>query len=247
MQLTGPLRFSVVLPVYNEQDCLDAVLPELVSACERLGAYELIAVDDGSSDDSYRLLVDGYATHNPKIRVLRLDENSGQSAAMWTGFQAARGPIVVTLDADGQNDPADIRRVVECVEGGADVCCGFRETRHDSMSKRLGSRLANAVRKRILKDGIRDTGCPMKAYRAQFLKPLQYWNGMHRFLPALCQMQGAHVEQIPVSHRSRAAGKSKYTNWGRLMVTVRDLRGVAWLKSRSRRLSCREWCPGEVP
>ena len=231
---------SVVLPVYNEQDCLNAVLPELLAACAMFSEYEVIAVNDCSTDRSGEILRI-YASRNPRIRILDLSTNSGQSAALWAGFQKARFPITATMDADGQNDPRDIAACVRhMAQAGADVCCGIRVERHDTWAKRVGSRLANLVRRRILGDGIADTGCPLKVFRTAYLRRLQYWNGMHRFLPALCQSMGAGVVQIPVSHRDRVAGVSKYTNFGRLKVTLRDLAGVAWLKSRSRRFQCLE-------
>ncbi len=225
---------SVILPVYNEQDCLDAVLPELMAACEMFADYEILAVNDGSTDGSGAILR-AYARQNPRLRLIELTPNSGQSAALWAGFQMARFPIAATLDADGQNDPHDIAACIRLMIGeGADVCSGVRIDRHDSWTKRMGSRFANFIRRRILGDGIADTGCPLKTYRTAYLKRLQYWNGMHRFLPALCQTLGAKVVQRPVTHRYRMAGTSKYTNFGRLKVTLRDLAGVLWLKSRSR-------------
>ena len=231
---------SIVLPVFNEQDCLDAVLPELIGTCALFHDYEIIAVNDCSTDGSGEILR-AYASRNPRIRVFSLSANSGQSAALWTGSLNARHPITAMIDADGQIYPMDIAECVRHMENeNADVCCGFRLDRQDSLSKRIGSRLANFVRRSILDDGIKDTGCPLKVFRTSFLRRLQYWDGMHRFLPALCQSLGAKVVQMPVSHRSRVAGASKYTNFGRLKVTMRDLVGVAWLKSRSRRFQCAE-------
>ena len=231
---------SAIMPVYNEQYCLDAVLPELVAACEMFPDYEIIAVNDGSTDRSGAIL-GVYARHNRKIRHLDMSSNSGQSAALWEGFQAARFPIIATIDADGQNDPRDIAACVRLMQREhADVCSGIRVDRHDTWSKRFGSRLANKMRRMVLGDGVMDTGCPLKIYRAEFLKRLQYWNGMHRFLPALCQSMGAKIVQMPVTHRYRVAGTSKYTNIGRLKVTLRDLAGVAWLKARTRKFQCVE-------
>lgn len=231
---------SVVVPVYNEQDCLDSVLPELIAACAVFEDYEIIAVNDGSSDRSGEILR-GYARRCGHFRCLEITPNSGQSAALRVGFGEARFEFTATLDADGQNDPRDIATCLRLLlDSGADVCSGIRLDRRDSWSKRLGSRLANAVRRRILGDGVRDTGCPLKVYRTVFLRRLQYWHGMHRFLPALCQASGARVVQRPVSHRHRMAGTSKYTNFGRLMVVIRDLAGVAWLKSRSRQFTYSE-------
>lgn len=234
MKLLMPHGVSIVLPVYNEQDCLDSVLRETLVTCAELSCAEIIAVNDGSTDNSKEILLQ-FARQHDALRVIDLDRNSGQSAAMWAGFQAARYDIIATIDADGQNDPHDIVTCIKTMdEHNADLCSGIRLERHDTWSKRIGSRFANAVRRSILNDGISDTGCPLKVYKTEFLKRLQYWNGMHRFLPALCMMQGAKVCQRVVSHRNRFAGKSKYSNWGRLKVTIRDLFGVLWLKSRMR-------------
>lgn len=231
---------SVVLPVYNEQDCLDAVLPELMAVCAMFEDYEILAVNDGSTDRSGEILR-GYARRNHHVRLFDLAANTGQSAALWTGFQKARFPFTATLDADGQNDPRDIAKCIRLmVDEGADVCSGIRIDRHDPWPKRIGSRFANFVRRHILGDGVLDTGCPLKTYRTDYLRHLQYWNGMHRFLPVLCQTFGAKVVQRPVSHRNRMGGTSKYTNFGRLKVTLRDLAGVAWLKSRTRCLRYEE-------
>ena len=231
---------TVVLPVFNEQGCLNAVLPELLAACAMFPEYEIIAVNDCSTDRSGEILR-AYASRNPLIRILNLSENSGQSAALWAGFQEARFPITATMDADGQNDPRDIAACLRhMAREGADVCCGIRVDRRDTWAKRAGSRFANLIRRQVLGDGIADTGCPLKVFRTDYLRRLQYWNGMHRFLPALCQSMGAKVVQIPVTHRPRVAGDSKYTNLGRLKVTLRDLAGVAWLKSRARRFQCVE-------
>ena len=231
---------SIVLPVYNEQDCIDAVMPELIDACAIFEEYEIIAVNDGSTDRSLEILR-GYARGGARVRVFDLSRNSGQSAALWVGFHEARFPFTATLDADGQNDPRDIPACLRfMLDRGADVCIGIRLDRHDSWPRRIGSRAANFVRRHILGDGVIDTGCPLKIFRTSYLRRLQFWNGMHRFLPALCQAQGARMVQQPVTHRHRFAGTSKYTNLGRLKITIRDLAGVAWLKSRTRRFNYEE-------
>lgn len=231
------MDLSVVLPIFNEEECIVAVLDELCAVLRARAAtvWEIVAVDDGSTDRTPELLRQA-AGREPNLRVLRLAPNAGQSAAFWTGFQAARGAVIATMDADGQNNPADIGR---CLQGlaEADVCCGYRRKRQDTRAKRWGSRIANKVRNHVLGETVVDTGCSMKAFRAPFLKSLQYWDGMHRFLPALAGLQGARIAQVPVGHRARHAGASKYSNWGRLKRTVSDLFGVRWLKSRTRRFS----------
>ena len=232
---------SVVLPIYNEESCIDGVLDELCAVLDtKLGRpYELLAVDDGSSDRTPELLRAQAARRN-YLRVLRLTPNAGQSAAFCAGFRAARGRIVVTLDADGQNDPADIPAVVARISDTVDCCCGYRAKRMDTASKRWGSRLANAVRNRALGEEIIDTGCSVKAFKVEFVRSLQPWDGLHRFFASFVTMQGGRIVQIPVNHRTRAAGTSKYTNWRRLQKTIRDLRGVIWLKSRTRRCEVQE-------
>ncbi len=226
---------SIVLPVYNEESCITGVVEELCAVLDaKLGrAYEILAVDDGSTDRTPALLRT-LAAQLPQLRLLRLTPNAGQSAAFCAGFRAARGTIVVTLDADGQNDPADIPAVVARIGPDADCCCGYRAKRMDKASRRLGSRLANAVRNRALGEQIIDTGCSVKAFKVEFVRTLQPWDGLHRFLASFVAMQGGRIVQIPVNHRTRSAGTSKYTNWKRLKKTIRDLRGVVWLKSRTR-------------
>jgi glycosyltransferase involved in cell wall biosynthesis len=229
---------SVILPVYNEEACIAGVIAELVGALDgKLDRpYEVLAVDDGSTDRTPELLRAAAARHGV-LRVLRLTPNSGQSAAFCAGFRAARGEIVVTLDADGQNDPADIPAVAGRIGPACDCCCGIRAHRMDTSSRRWASRLANAIRNRALGEEIVDTGCSLKAFKAPFVRHLQPWDGLHRFFASFVAMQGGRIEQVPVNHRPRSAGTSKYTNWRRLKKTVRDLRGVVWLKSRTRRFT----------
>lgn len=229
----GP-KVSVILPVYNEEACIQAVLDELlVTLGSRLQEpFEVIAVDDGSSDATPQIL-QRLAQADRRLRVLRLTPNAGQSAAFCAGFRAAAGEIIVTMDADGQNDPADIPSIVRRLDA-CDCCCGYRAQRQDSASRRWASRLANAVRNRALGEDIIDTGCSMKAFKASYVRNLQPWDGLHRFFATFVSMQGGTIIQQPVHHRARSAGISKYTNWKRLQKTMRDLRGVIWLKSRTR-------------
>jgi len=228
------MGLSLILPVWNEEHCVGATLREAHAVLRaQARPFEILAVDDGSNDRTHELLR-GLARELAALRVLRLNPHSGQSAAMWAGLRHSRGAILVFMDADGQNDPADIPKLIAGLESH-DVCCGYRADRQDSLSKRLGSRLANFVRNRVLGERIRDTGCSLKAFKRHVLADLPVWDGMHRFLPALAAMKGAAIAEVPVNHRPRPAGKSKYTNRGRLLHTLADLRGVRWMKSRYRR------------
>lgn len=230
-----PVDISVVIPAYNEADCIEGTVREVIEVMRRVGRpFEVLAVDDGSTDDTAARLRK-LARAEPHLRVFRLIPNSGQSAAMKAGFSHARGRILVTLDADGQNDPADIPRLLEKLEG-CDMVCGIRQKRRDTLAKRLGSRLANAVRNLVLHENILDTGCTLKAFWADWSHglPLE-WRGLHRFLPTLAALRGARIEQIAVRHRPRTAGRSKYTNWGRLKETLWDLMTVRWMQKRYRR------------
>jgi len=226
---------SVVLPVFNEAECLQGVIEELVEALERsLGrSFEILVVDDGSSDRTPQLAREAAAKW-PSVRVFRHDRNVGQSFAFHTGFVKARGAVIVTIDGDGQNVPADIPKVVSRLGPSCDCCCGYRASRKDTFWRRIGSRLANGVRNAVLDETIRDTGCSVKAFKAEFVRGLQPWNGMHRFFASFVAMQGGRISQVEVGHRPRQAGVSKYSNWGRLKRTIFDLFAVKWLKSRSR-------------
>ncbi len=243
MRVSGEgIQVSVVLPVYNEEACIEGVLRELHGVLAGLGKpFEILAVNDGSTDRTRDVLM-SLARALPGLRVLTLVPNSGQSAAMGAGFRHARGEAVVAMDADGQNDPADIpallARLADC-----DVCCGYRVNRQDTWSKKIGSRLANAVRRFFLHDGIRDTGCSLKAFKAWVLRdlPLEL-KGMHRFLPALALMRSARLTEAPAHHRARSAGVSKYTNMGRLARTVSDLLAVNWMRNRYKRFEVRVEC-----
>lgn len=235
------VEVSLVLPAYNEQECIAATLDEAFAVLERLGRpFEVLAIDDGSTDGTPGLLAD-YRRRKPALRVLRVTPNSGQSAAFGIGFRHARGRAVVLMDADGQNDPADIPKLIDALAGDCDLCCGYRAVRRDTLSKRWGSRFGNAVRNAVLHDGIIDTGCSLKAMRTDLVRDLPMaLRGMHRFLPVLLMMKGARVRQIPVNHRPRAGGRSKYTNFRRLMDTRSDLWAVRWMQKRYRRFTATE-------
>ncbi len=224
---------SLVIPVYNEAGCIGGVIEEAAAALEGVERpYEIIVVDDGSTDGTADVLVRASA-QCPALRVVTLEQNSGQSAAFHAGFAECRGRIAVLMDGDGQNDPHDIPALVNALGDDCDACCGYRVNRRDTWSKRAGGRLANMVRRWVLHDGIRDAGCSLKAIKREFLEALPMDRpGMHRFIPALLQMQGASITQLPVSHRARSTGQSKYTNLGRLGQAVSDLWAVRQMQKR---------------
>ena len=226
----SPPRISVVVPVFEEEPNLAPLVGEIGAAFAGLD-YELLVVDDGSRDATAATLA-RLCLEEPRLRALRHDRNYGQSAALATGFAAARGELLVTLDGDLQNDPADAPRLLAELERGFDVVSGVRQRRQDSWVRKVSSRIANGVRRRVLDDGITDVGCSLKAYRTRFVKRLPPFHGMHRFLPALARMEGARITEMPVTHRARRFGKSKYNISNRLWRGIADLLGVWWLKRR---------------
>jgi glycosyltransferase involved in cell wall biosynthesis len=222
---------SIVIPAFNEEDNLAPLWEEIRAALDPCGiAYEVLFVDDGSTDRSPQVLA-ALAAADPRLRIIRQRRNAGQSAAFAAGFRFARAPFVVTLDADLQNDPADIPRFLREIED-CDVVCGIRANRHDSFARRLSSRIANGVRNRLTHDDIVDTGCSLKAFRAAFLGQLPMFTGMHRFLPTLLRLQGARVKQVPVRHRPRRFGVAKYGIGNRLFRALADLFAVRWMQRR---------------
>ncbi len=230
----APPSISLIIPVYNEEQSIRAVLDEAVQVLDALHEpYEILLVNDGSTDGTASALKAACQQY-PTVRVFTVVPNSGQSAAFGVGFRECRGQIAVLMDGDGQNDPQDIPPLIAALKD-CDACCGYRASRQDSISKRLGSRIANRIRQLILHDGIRDTGCSLKAVKTEFLRnlPMEF-RGMHRFLPAFWIMRGARIKQMPVRHRPRAGGHSKYTNLGRLKETIWDLWAVRWMQRRYR-------------
>jgi len=224
---------SLVIPAYNEAENLPVLAEEIRQALEPTRwSYEVLFVDDGSSDDTPRVL-ERLTKNDPAVRALRLLRNSGQSAALVAGIRRARGRIVVTLDADLQNDPADIPSLLEALEDhDVDLVSGVRSERQDTWLRRLSSRIANRVRDGVLHDGITDVGCSLKAYRREALEDLPQFTGMHRFLPALVQLHGGSVIEIPVRHRPRLHGQPKYNVRNRLWKGINDLLAVRWMQKR---------------
>lgn len=234
MPNSGPaerLAVSVILPVRDERDNLDPLLGEIAEAFRDV-PHEVIAVDDGSTDGSWDVLA---GAARPGLRAVRLDRASGQSAAIAAGFAEARAPIVITLDADGQNDPADARKLLAALEGfrGYAAVVGYRVERQDGAWRRLQSRIANRVRDWITRDHVRDSACGLKAIRREALHDVPRFDGMHRFLPTLLRQAGARVLEVPVRDRPRRAGHSKYGMWRRAWRGWRDAWGVRWLGRRA--------------
>ncbi len=233
------LNLSIVIPVYNERENLGPLLGEIEAVLRSLGrSYEILIVDDGSTDGSHAALRDLRGAH-PHLRVVTFAHNAGQTAAMDAGFRRARGEIVITLDADLQNDPRDIPSLLADLEGW-DAVVGVRARRRDSIVRRVSSRVANYVRNRLSDETITDTGCSLKAYRRSALSRLVLYNGMHRFLPTLLRMEGFRVRETPVGHRPRRAGRSKYGIGNRLLPSFVDLLAVRWMKKRKLRYEVKD-------
>lgn len=229
-----PLQLSVVAPMFNEAEGAGALVREIADALQHV-AHEIIIVDDASTDETNAAL-SALRSTTPQLRILRHDNNAGQSRALRTGIFAARAPLIATLDGDGQNDPADIPKLLELILADPDLAmvAGERLNRQDNASKKLASRLANGVRMRLLRDGAADTGCGLKIMRREAFLQLPYFDHLHRYLPAMMRREGFEVRFSPVAHRARRFGASKYTNFGRLAVAIRDIMGVLWLLDRSR-------------
>lgn len=228
-------EISIVVPVHNEAGAAAPLAREIAHAFAGR-EYEMVFVDDASRDSTLAELL-ALRAELPRLRVLRHPQNAGQSRAVRTGVLAARGEIVVTLDGDGQNPPADGPALVDALKAAPPEVAmvgGRRVKRQDSAAKRWASRIANNVRKRLLADDADDTGCGLKAFRREAFRRLPYFDHMHRYLPALMIREGYKVAYQDVGHRPRMVGRSKYTNLGRLWAAVSDLQGVMWLRSRAR-------------
>ncbi|HRJ01695.1 MAG TPA: glycosyltransferase family 2 protein [Hyphomonas sp.] len=235
--MTEALEFSVVVPVHNEAGNVATLVGEIASALDGR-AFEMVFVDDASTDETRTKLVELKAAY-PMLRVVGHRKNAGQSRAIRTGILSARGPVVGTLDGDGQNDPADLpdlyRQLTRAdAPHGLKMVMGRRASRKDSAWKKFGSRFANNIRQRMLRDDCDDSGCGIKVMNREAFLKLPYFDHMHRYMPALMKADGHEVEFRNVNHRPRGEGKSNYTNFGRLRDALSDLRGVMWLIRRRR-------------
>jgi dolichol-phosphate mannosyltransferase len=233
-EVTESPALSVVVPLYNEEANVLILQEELRAALRGLD-YEIIFVDDGSVDRTAERIE---AAGN--IRLIRFEKNSGQSAAIYAGLTRARGETLVIIDGDLQNDPADIPKLLAEIARGADLVCGYRVKRRDTLVKRATSRIANIVRSRYTKDGVRDTGCTLKAMRRECVSTLLPFKGMHRFIPALVKAAGYRLVEVRVNHRARRFGQSKYGLGNRALRATIDMFGVRWLLSRRLNYKIRE-------
>lgn len=225
------VEISVVVPVYNEEKNLPLLIPRLVEVLQPLGkSYEMIFVDDGSTDRSRKVLKE-MASQYPEIRMIGFKKNCGETAAGAAGLKEARGEIVITIDADLQNDPRDIPTMLDHLKE-YDMVTGWRQKRDDPWVKRITSKIANKIRNGLSGETIQDSGCTFRAYRRECLENLKLYKGMHRFMPTLVKMEGYRVIEIPIAHHPRKFGVSKYTTWNRMWRAFVDLLAVRWMKSR---------------
>lgn len=232
------LALSVVVPVKNEAENVAPLAREIAAAIKNESSSEIIFIDDGSDDGTAAALA-ALKTELPNLRVIQHGANAGQSRGIRTGVRAARAPIIVTLDGDGQNDPNDIPKLLSILREDPDAAriglvSGVRAKRQDSLSRKLASRVGNGIRARLLNDGATDTGCGLKAFRREVFLALPYFDNIHRYLITLTIREGYYVRFVEVNHRPRLHGTSKYTNFRRMMVSISDLAGVRWLQRRFR-------------
>ena len=229
---TATNTISLIIPVYNEEENLGLLYEEIIHSLATLPyPWEIVFIDDGSTDASLQV-IQNLAKTDPKVHFVAFAQNRGQSAAFAAGFRYAGGNILVTLDADLQNDPHDIPSMLEVYIKGEDMVIGWRVKRQDSVLKRYASRLANFIRNKISRETVRDTGCSLKVMRADMVRKIPMFTGMHRFLPTLMKLQGARVAEVPVHHRPRSMGVSKYGIWDRAWSSAYDLLAVRWMQKR---------------
>ena len=235
-------ELSLVVPVRDEEENLDYLYERVCESLPRL-AWELLLVDDGSRDESWKRIA-SLAQADRRVRGARLERASGQSAAIFAGVALARAPWIATLDGDLQNDPTDLPRMLDVLhDQDLDAVVGYRVQRKDSLARRLAARLAGAVRDRVTGDRVIDAGCSLKLFRAEALRGLPRFEGMHRFLPTLLRFQGLRVAELPVSHFYRTRGRSKYGVFDRALPALLDLLAVRWMRSRRIRAAVVERMP----
>jgi dolichol-phosphate mannosyltransferase len=228
------ITHSIIIPAHNEADCLPDLLAELQIVLDSLvGSSEILVIDDGSTDATVSIL-EHWSVREPRLRWISLNGNFGQSAAFDAGFRQARGALLITLDADGQNPPTEIPRLLAALPG-CDMVCGWRIGRKDHWTKYLASKFANTLRRWTLNDGIHDTGCSLKLFRREAVARIKLFHGLHRFLPALVQMEGFIVREVRVAHRPRCGGKSHYGIMNRMLGPLIDMFAVLWMKRRTRK------------
>lgn len=224
-------EISVVIPVYNEEENLPILIPKIVEVLKPLNKnFEIILVDDGSTDNSFNVIKD-LGSKYMEVRYIRFKKNTGQTAAFDAGFKNALGDVVITLDADLQNDPADIPKLLSYIPD-YDIVCGWRAERKDPLIKKISSRIANSFRNFLTKDSIHDTGCSLKVYKREWLDKIKLYKGLHRFLPTLLKLEGARIIEVKVSHNPRKFGRSKYNIRNRLFTGLCDLLVVRWMQKR---------------
>jgi dolichol-phosphate mannosyltransferase len=235
----GP-QLSIIVPVFNEADNVLPMAREVAAAMQQVSLpYELVFVDDASTDATWQRILEARKA-DARVRGLRHVRNSGQSAAVWTGIRGTQSPLIATLDGDLQNDPADFPRMIAELER-ADFVCGKRTKRKDNFVRRASSKIARTIRMRALKSDFEDTGCAMRVFKRSTVQDLMPFNGLHRFLPILAHANGARTLEVPVHHRQRVAGVSKYGVWNRVWRGLYDLIGVNWyLKRRLRSVEYEE-------
>ncbi|MDD4456515.1 MAG: glycosyltransferase family 2 protein [Syntrophotalea acetylenica] len=232
-------KISYVIPVFNEEGNLEKLFDELRPVAEKLGIpYEVLFVDDGSRDGSLAV-IHNLACMYTEVRWLSMDRNCGQSAALYVGFQQVRGDVIVTMDADLQNDPADIPKLLDYF-GEYQMVNGWRTDRQDTWSKKVGSRIGNFVRNFLTGEDIHDTGCSLKVMEAAKVKRIKLFRGLHRFLPTLMRLEGARVIEVPVNHRARLCGHSKYSNLSRGIEGFYDVIAVRWMIKRHLKVAIKE-------
>jgi len=225
------MKYSVVIPLKDEESNIEDLVTELEPIMESIGQpWELICIDDGSIDATLAIL-EKLKQSRSHMRLISFSRNYGQSSAFDAGFKAAKGEFVITMDGDRQNDPRDIPKLIGAING-FDMVCGQRINRKDPWSKKAISVVANAIRSRVCDDGVSDTGCSLKLYRKECLQKIALFNGMHRFLPALFLIHGFTIGQVPVNHRERVKGKTKYNLLNRSFNTIVDMWAVHWMKKR---------------